>query len=111
MNDGLLTDDEFLDAYDGAENISSDYSGMAGIAAAQRTKDLRAVAEWLKGECNSPDSLSIPKELHHKTFHLRLQCPRCIQELLMASITGKMPGEEWDAVHTTRETPRTISPD
>ncbi len=102
----LLTDKKILAALneawgnDGEDTINDVECGDRAIADASQTVTLKAVAEWLSVDtCGHPHRLPM------------YECPIRLREAIQVLREGKMPGEENDAVHTTRKTPRTISPD
>ncbi len=99
MSDRLLTAMETGDAIDlrldgnypcsdGSETFTVSVEGVKVAQDAKSIKvDRQAMAEWL-------DTLLLPME---KDLHTLRE--------------GRAPWEEENAVHTTRKTPRTISPD
>ncbi len=107
----LLTDKKILAALneawgnDGEDTINDVECGDRAIADASQAVTLKAVAKWGNTDCDSEfhDDPDIPRR--------RRDCPECRREGWFALRKGELPGEENDAVHTTRKTPRTISPD
>ena len=113
MSDRLLTDEEINEAGyylsmvgDHTEYLRrTDWARLIADAASAKSikVDRQAMVEWMNERCNTLG--------HRGCRGIRMHCQGCTVIMWELLREGKAPWEEKDAVHTTRKTPRTISPD